>query len=122
MSFENIPPISDFKVQRGCGAEAKRVALRLKDFNYETSDIWKVLKLKFSSGITHSELKSIAGICSFMLGIKLDRDASRDNRVLIKWFDENWDKIKTIIDKVHLRDEKEQIINHEREIRENSLK
>lgn len=118
MSFTCFPPISDFKVQRGQGAEAKRVADRLKDFNYENSEIWKILKKKFSSGVTHSELKSVAQVCSYILEIKIDRDAGRDNRVLIKWFDENWDKISKIIDKVHLRDDQEQLINQEREIRE----
>lgn len=104
------------KIKRGEGSEAKRVANRLKGFDYANSEVYKKLIEKFSSGVTHSELKSIAQICChFSKKLILDRDASRDNRVLIKWFEENWEAIKGILDQVKLRDEKEEIINSERE-------
>ena len=112
-------PQAETKVKRGEGAEAKRVAERLNGFNSETSETWQILKEKFSSGITHNELKSVAMIiCQYVDGISLDRDATRDNRVLIKWFDENWNVIKNVIDKVKLKDEKEDVINLEREMNE----
>ena len=110
--------LNDFKVKRGHGTEAKRVADRLNGFKYETSEIWKTLKNKFSSGITHNELKSVACVCCHFTKLTLDRDATRDNRVLIKWFDEHWDVLKDVIDKVTLRDEKETPINLEREMKE----
>ena len=116
---ENPAPQTEQKVKRGEGAEAKRVAERLNGFNYETSETWRILKEKFSSGVTHSELKSVAFVlCQYAEGLALDRDATRDNRVLIKWFDEHWDIIKNLIDKVSLKDEKEVVINQERELKE----
>ena len=113
-----IYPVSDYKVQRGHGTEAKRVAERLKGFDYQKSDVWKTLKTKFSSGITHNELKSIAQVCCYFTKLSLDRDATRDNRVLIKWFDENWDVLKDTVKKICLRDEKERPITLERETQE----
>ena len=108
----NDPP----KVERGKGSEAKRVAERLNGFQYENSNTWRILKEKFSSGVTHSELKSVAIVLCQHTGLSLDRDATRDNRVLIKWFDENWDVLQKHIDNVSLKDENEEIINHSREI------
>ena len=104
------------KIQRGEGAEAKRVAERLNGFQYETSETYQILKHKFSSGVTHNELKSVALVLCQHAGLTLDRDATRDNRVLIKWFDENWDKLKDYIDKIQLKDQNDQVINYEREI------
>ena len=110
-----VYPVSDYKVKRGHGVEAKRVAERLNGFDYETSKVWDLLKTKFSSGITHNELKSIAQVCCYFSQLTLERDATRDNRVLIKWFDENWSKLKDIVAKICLRDEQERPITLERE-------
>ena len=121
MTQENsveVYPVSDYKVKRGHGVEAKRVAERLKGFDYETSKVWDLLKTKFSSGITHNELKSIAQVCCYFSNLTLDRDATRDNRVLIKWFDENWNVLKDIINKISLRDEHGRPITKERETAE----
>lgn len=88
----------------------------MKGFDPKNSQVYQILVSKFSSGVTHSELKSIAQICcKFCKNLTLDRDASRDNRVLIKWFEENWSIIQTIINDIHLRDDNEKIINLERE-------
>ena len=116
MAENPLPDIN--KVPRGKGAEAKRVAERLNGFDYEKSKIWEILKEKFSSGVTHNELKSVATILCKYANLTLDRDATRDNRVLIKWFDEKWDVLKDYIDKVSLKDNKEEVINHERENKE----
>lgn len=110
------PPQEPPKVKRGEGAEAKRVAQRLNGFDYQNSEIYKILKQKFSSGVTHSELRSIAQVCChFSKKLVLDRDAQRDNRVLIKWFEENWNILKDLVDQIKLRDENEEIINLQRE-------
>ncbi|OHT04682.1 hypothetical protein TRFO_27763 [Tritrichomonas foetus] len=110
-SRKNVPP----KKTRGQGSEAQRVNNRLNGFNPEESAVWKEIKQRFSSGITHGELKSIATLICSRLNLKLDRDASRDNRVLIKWFDENWGEIKKIIDQIQIHDENKEPITAERE-------
>ena len=79
-------------VPRGKGNEAKRVNARLNGFDHANSNVYKCLRQKFGATVTHRELKSIAKIICLHTGLKLDRDATRDCRVLIKWFDENWQK------------------------------
>lgn len=103
------------KIKRGHGTEAKRVSTRLAGFDLDTSVVWNEIKAQFSSGITHNELKSVATMVCEKTGEKLDRDASRDNRVLIKWFDERWDKIEPIVKKIRLYDEHDQVIDASRE-------
>ena len=110
------------KTERGTGVDAKRVAERLKGFNYEISNTWQELRKRFSSGVTHSELKSVAQVLCCYTKLKLDRDAQRDNRVLIKWFDENWETLKDYINKISLKDENERSINLEREHIETMIK
>ena len=102
------------KVKRGHGLEARRVNQRLKGFDLDQSKEWGILKKKFSSGITHNELKSIAQIVCLKSNIKLDREASRDNRVLIKWFVENWHTIEPYIQHISLHDDNKEIIDDER--------
>lgn len=106
------------KTKRGDGLEAQRTACRMKSFKKDDSEFYKMLSNKFSSGITHSELVSVASVCCYYTDLKLDRGAKRVNEVLIKWFDENWNVLKDVIDRVTLRDEKEIPINLELENKE----
>jgi hypothetical protein len=95
---------------RGQGPEAQRVVARLAGFDLEKSRAWKAITDQFTIGVTHAELKSIAQVVCTQTNLRLDRDATRDNRVLIKWFDENWDAISPFMPTLHLRDNGEQII------------
>ena len=103
-------PSPKTRKKRGEGIEAQRVNARLAGFDIEKSEAWKTIQRQFTVGVTHTELKSIAQILCDQLSIKLDRDASRDNRVLVKWFDENWEKIKPILHTIHLRDDHDNVI------------
>jgi hypothetical protein len=38
------------------------------------------------------------------IGIKVDREAKRRKEVLIKWFDENYTAIRTVIGKIEMED------------------
>ena len=104
----NLPipetPKGKAKVKRGTGHEADRVSKRLSGFDYEKSSVWLNISSKFGSRISHAELKSIAFVICCYTGLKVDRDASRDNRVLIKWYEENWNEIQPLLPKIHLRD------------------
>ena len=98
--------------KRGQGAEAMRVQKQLTNWSQEDSVAFKEIQKQFTSQVRHAELKSIAQvICDVCPSLRLHRDASRDNRVLIKWFDDNWSKIQPIMPKIHLRDEHEEIIS-----------
>ncbi|OHT16153.1 hypothetical protein TRFO_42035 [Tritrichomonas foetus] len=92
------------KVARGKGNEARRVSNRLGNFRPEDCSAWAAIRERFSSGITHGELRSVAQLVSLRTGIGLDRDAGRDNRVLIKWFDENWEKAGPIVAMIKIYD------------------
>lgn len=104
-------------VPRGQGNEAKRVNTRLNGFDHTNSEVYKCLKQKFGATVTHSELRSIAKIICLHTGLTLDRDATRDCRVLIKWFDENWKIIYPNLDNITLRDEKENVIDEQRDLK-----
>ncbi|EAX87566.1 hypothetical protein TVAG_063350 [Trichomonas vaginalis G3] len=102
------------RTKRGDGTEAARVKKRLADFDSENSEAWKVISQMFGPGVTHSELKSIAQIiCEHTTNpkIRLDRDASRDNRVLLKWFTENWSVIEPHLQNITLRDSEYKILS-----------
>lgn len=105
MNFNQTSPLeksenSNSRKTRGAGNDAKRVALRLQSFNIKESLAYKKISSHFKSGISHSELKRVAEILSENLNLHLDRDAKRDNRVLIKWFDENWYILESEIEKI----------------------
>jgi hypothetical protein len=105
-SAESQPP----RKGRGRGPEAQKVQSRLSGFDLDQSVAWQELKRQFSIGVTHAELCSLARVVSKLADIHVDRDAQRDNRVLIKWFDENWAIAAPIVKDLHLRDENETII------------
>jgi hypothetical protein len=95
---------------RGEGPEARRVAERLEGFDLENSEAWLGIVDQFTIGVRHFELKSVADLVCKLTGLRLDRDAQRDNRVLVKWFQENWAVIQPHLVTIHLRDEGEQMI------------
>ena len=93
------------KIPRGEGSDAKRIAERLNGFNQKESIAYKFIIRRFEEGITHIELKRIAEIFAENNRLRLDRDAKRDNRVLIKWFDENWAIIGPQFYRIHMFDD-----------------
>lgn len=99
-------------------SESEKIHQRLDGFDASKSEAMKALNYQFSTGATHKELLSIARIICFMTQLKLDRLAVRDQRVLIKWFDENWYLISSIIPTIHLLDNDKLPINLDRELNE----
>ena len=82
-----------------CGnkEELERVRLRVKNFDWKKSKVWKILTQQFGEKLTHEELTSVAELLSNSLKIKLDRDAKRRKIVLVKWFEENWSYIEPVL-------------------------
>lgn len=103
-------------VERGKGSEAQRVNKRLEGFDHMNCTAFLGIRKWFSCGITNNELKSMARVlCSKIDGLQLDRDATRDNRVLIKWYDENWSIIEPNLKYIQLRDEGGSVIDPSRD-------
>ena len=108
----------DIKYNDGKEKESAKINKRLAGFDPEKSEVMKILKYHFSTGVTHNELLSIAKIICLQTNLKIDRLATRDQRVLIKWFDENWSSICMIIPLIHILDENKIPITLNREIDE----
>jgi hypothetical protein len=103
------PPKRIPKVKRGEGHDADRVKRRLTDFDAANCRAMTCLVQRFGKGIVNRELKKIAELlCSLIPDLKVDRDATRDGRVLIKWFDDNWDRIEPELQNIRLLDENQQ--------------
>jgi hypothetical protein len=101
------------------GKEGRHIAQLLKDFDYQRSDVWRSITRKFSTGIRHRELCSVAHLVGRCCGIDgVPRDARRSFPVLIKWFQDNWDRIQSVWETLGLLDGDGQPINYERQLRE----
>ena len=74
-------------------AEVERVESRLAGFVPKESKAWEVITQLYGSDVKQIHLRAIAEDIAANLGLRLDRDAKRRKTVLIKWFDENWDKV-----------------------------
>lgn len=82
--------------------EKKRIALRMNGFDAKDNRVWAEIAKRFGVNVKQGELTNIAQVIAKHAGIKLDRDAKRRKCVLLKWFDENWDKIYPFLDYVVL--------------------
>ena len=69
--------------------ERMRVAKRLQNYQYTDTLAWKFVKEAFFSRNTGHNLLALARSISRDTGIRLDRDATRRKKVLLKWFNEN---------------------------------
>lgn len=99
------------------GKEASYIEKMLKDFDYKSSVTWKKIQNLFSTGIRHTELISIAQVLMHISDVpKISRSCHRSFPVLIKWFDDNWDKIESYIYNISLLDENKNKIDFSREM------
>lgn len=96
---------------RGEGNDAKRVMQRIGDWDLRNSEVYKEINNHFHSGLTQPELLKIGEILAEVTGLTIDRDAKRDSRVLVKWFDENWEVIKGEMVNIMVFDENDQLIS-----------
>jgi hypothetical protein len=67
--------------------------MRLRNFDPENCPAASLLTQLFGSAINATDLVSLAETCSYYLDIYLDREAKRRKSVLLKWFDENLQRI-----------------------------
>jgi hypothetical protein len=105
-------------VMRGTGKQALHVLTRLSGFDPENCEAFREIRRIFSVGITHNELESMARVmCLHCPKLALDRDAKRDNRVLIKWYAENWDIIAGLLPQIRFHDANEVVIDRTGDVR-----
>lgn len=89
-------------------------------FLFQTSNVYRALIQKFSSGVTLRELTSIAIIiCQINPEIKgPNRNEKRNYNLLINWFSANWEYLSPLLPLIELRDENNEVINGQRELNE----
>jgi hypothetical protein len=94
------PPEAVMRLPRrepGSSIEKDRAARRLGIFNAIDSNTWRVLRDEFGEDVALPELAGIALAVSEKIEIKPDRDVRRTKAALIKWFDENWEIIESLL-------------------------
>ncbi|EAY05209.1 hypothetical protein TVAG_473880 [Trichomonas vaginalis G3] len=98
------------------GKEGRIIANILKDFDFKNCKAWISLSSQFSSGIRHPELLSIAYVLIRALELPdITRSEKRSFPCLVKWFNDNWDKISGPIQCITLLDDREIPISCQRE-------
>jgi hypothetical protein len=86
------------------------------------SEEYRILQLKFSSGVTFHELRSIADVLSACARVpRPSREASRCFSVLLAWFRCYWSRIIVWLPAIELRDEENLPINARRELLEKAV-
>lgn len=91
--------------------EKQRIAIRMNGFDYKENHVWDEIVKRFGSNIKRGELTNIAQLLADTAGIKLDRDAKRRKSVLLKWFDEHWEKVLPLLDYVVLSDNEDAVLS-----------
>lgn len=76
---------------------------RLKNFDEKQCRAYRELERRGLISMTHVNLVQIAKVIAHRCEIKLDREAKRRKPILIKWFDENYDKAIPLLDKMELQ-------------------
>ena len=116
--FNSVFTAPVYKKTFGKTAESIQIQERLKNFDANHSEALKTLNFYYGTGITHKEYVCLARIICKEMNLKLDRLAVRDHRVLVKWFDDNWEIISVIIPYIQILDENKEPITLQREIQE----
>jgi hypothetical protein len=116
-SEEEVHPCVNKKGKQGI-----EVARILQTFDYLRSHAWTAVREQFSSGIRHRELWSVAIVISERGSAQKiprpPRNAERSYPVLIKWFQDHWDTVGSVLPLVGLRDDDDKPINRRRELLE----
>lgn len=84
--------------------EKIRIALRLSGFDPKNSFVANEIARRFGPNIKQAELVNIAQCIADFAKISIDRDAKRRKSVLLKWFEEHWQKVSPYLDYVVLED------------------
>ena len=105
MSMHTLQSTRKLTVKRGTGNEARKMKRHMRDFDVRNCKAWKILTEKFPSR-RFRDLSSIASlVCDYSSDLKLSREAARDKRALVKWFDDNLATAIRVLDNIDQLDE-----------------
>jgi hypothetical protein len=93
--FEVIPMSSGcsrVKKDDPSGTEAEKVHRRLEGFNYRESRACQEMVKRFGFLPQRKELLGMAHAVCWHTGLKLDRLEKRSAQLLVKWFEDNWER------------------------------
>ena len=129
LDFIVEPAINAIKKQNEAASLRQRkkdiqlIAAELVNWNKETSTAFKFLTRRFNK-VTKPIILSLAHILSFVFGIpQVTREAYRDKRVLIKWYDDHFDQIQPIIDNfICIKDQNFHLIGNQSDQSKNIMK
>jgi hypothetical protein len=83
---------------------------------------FRLLQMKFSTGVRLNELKSIAQVLALLANVKPPtRDMNRHHSQLMRWYSDNWEHILPCLPMVHLCDQQGMPIDGNRELVERKL-
>ena len=104
---------SKLTVKRGTGNEAIKMRKHMSNFDYANCEAWKMLTDRFPSR-RFKDLSAIARlVCHYSPSkLKLSREAERDKRALVKWFQDNLAETGPLIESIHQLDEKNEILTN----------
>ena len=85
--------------------EQNRIKDLLNDFDMKSSRIYQEFLKRGWETLSQQVLKSIAQVFEDRIKIPLSRESKRRKSVLIKWFDDNYDKIYPHLDSIQIVDE-----------------
>jgi hypothetical protein len=84
---------------------------------------FQALRLKFSTGVRLTELKSIAMVLSMLAHVKPPtREMNRSHSLLMQWYHDCWTEILPFLSVVQLRDSYDVPIDGQREIVDRRMK
>lgn len=70
---------------------------RHEAFDYKDTAAYRMLADKFGSSVRQQDLVQIACCLSKKIGVKVERDAKRRKDLLIRWFQENIEKVSALL-------------------------
>lgn len=69
----------------------------IKNFDWEKSRAWTWLVGRFGPRISKEELLSLGQVVGHNTGIALTREYKRRKKTMVKWFEDNYDKVMPFI-------------------------
>ena len=83
----------NYSMEQGRSSEIERINSQLAGFDWKKSRAWSNLTIILGGEATLTTLRYIAQDLSLRTNVKIGRDEKRRKCVLVKWFDDNWEKL-----------------------------
>lgn len=83
----------NYSSEQGKSSEIERINSQLAGFDWKKSRAWAKLTFILGGEATLTTLRYIAQDISLRTNVKIGRDEKRRKCVLVKWFDDNWERL-----------------------------